>query len=124
MNDFRGYSARLRSWAAGLRAVLFAAPAPRAGAPDRHEGCVLVLDGDDAVVGWLLRDLRAATVDRDARGRPCKERQARVLRRSPVAVDDDALEGEWREIAYGGGRAARDALVVTCIAGAADLADA
>ena len=117
MNDARPYAERLKRWAGGLRAVLFSRPAPTAAAPGRREGCVLVLQGDDALVGSLLTSLRSEAVDRDRRGRPCKERQAKVLRRSAMTPADVALVEAWREVTYDGGRAAGDALVERCVGG-------
>ena len=117
MNDSRPYVERLRRWAAGLRAVLFSRSAPTAAAPSRREGAVLVLQGDDALVGGLLTSLRSEAVDRDRRGRPCKERQAKVLRRSAMTPADVALVEAWREVTYDGGRAAGDALVERCVGG-------
>ena len=117
MNDARSYAAHLRRWAAGLRAVLFSRLAPTAAAPSRREGGVLVLQGDDALVGGLLTSLRSEAVDRDRRGRPCKERQAKVLRRSAMTPADVALVEAWREVTYDGGRAAGDALVERCVGG-------
>ena len=92
-------------------------PAPTAAAPGRREGCVLVLQGDDALIGGLLTSLRSEAVDRDRRGRPCKERQAKVLRRSAMTPADVALVEPWREVTYDGGRAAGDALVERCLGG-------
>ena len=117
MNDARSYAAHLRRWAAGLRAVLFSRVAPTAVAPGRREGCMLVLQGDDALVGSLLTSLRSEAVDRDRRGRPCKERQAKVLRRSAMTPADAELVEAWREVTYDGGRAAGDALVERCVVG-------
>ena len=117
MNDARPYAAHLRRWAAGLRAVLFSRLAPTAAAPSRREGAVLVLQGDDALIGSLLTSLRAEPLDRDRRGRPCKERQAKVLRRSAMIPADVALVEAWREVTYAGGRAAGDALVERCVGG-------
>ena len=117
MNDSRPYVERLRRWAAGLRAVLFSRVAPTAAAPSRREGGVLVLQGDDALIGGLLTSLRSEAVDRDRRGRPCKERQAKVLRRSAMTPADVALVEAWREVTYDGGRAAGDALVERCVGG-------
>ena len=117
MNDSRSYAERLKRWAAGLRAVLFSRSAPTATAPSRREGAVLVLQGDDALVGGLLTSLRSEAVDRDRRGRPCKERQAKVLRRSAMTPTDVALVEAWREATYDGGRAAGDALVERCVGG-------
>ena len=117
MNDARPYAERLKRWAGGLRAVLFSRPAPTAAAPSRREGAVLVLQGDDALVGGLLTSLRSEAVDRDRRGRPCKERQAKVLRRSAMTPADVALVEAWREVTYDGGRAAGDALVERCVGG-------
>jgi len=117
MNDARPYAERLKRWAADLRAVLFSRPAPTAAAPSRREGAVLVLQGDDALVGSLLTSLRSEAVDRDRRGRPCKERQAKVLRRSAMTPADVALVEAWREVTYDGGRAAGDALVERCVGG-------
>ena len=78
---------------------------------------MLVLQGDDALVGSLLTSLRAEAVDRDRRGRPCKERQAKVLRRSAMTPADVALVEPWREVTYDGGRAAGEALVERCVGG-------
>jgi len=117
MNDARPYAERLKRWAGGLRAVLFSRLAPTAAAPSRREGAVLVLQGDDALVGGLLTSLRSEAVDRDRRGRPCKERQAKVLRRSAMTPADVALVEAWREVTYDGGRAAGDALVERCVGG-------
>ena len=117
MNDSRPYVERLKRWAGGLRAVLFSRPAPTAAAPSRREGAVLVLQGDDALVGGLLTSLRSEAVDRDRRGRPCKERQAKVLRRSAMTPADVSLAEAWREVTYDGGRAAGDALVERCVGG-------
>ncbi len=117
MNDARPYAECLRRWAAGLRAVLFSRSAPTAAAPGRREGAVLVLQGDDALIGGLLTSLRSEAVDRDRRGRPCKERQAKVLRRSAMTPADVALVEAWREVTYDGGRAAGDALVERCVGG-------
>ena len=117
MNDARSYAERLKRWAGGLRAVLFSRPAPTAAAPSRREGCLLVLQGDDALVGGLLTSLRSEAVDRGRRGRPCKERQAKVLRRSAMTPADVALVEAWREVTYDGGRAAGDALVERCVGG-------
>ena len=117
MNDARPYAERLKRWAGGLRAVLFSRPAPTAAAPSRREGTVLVLQGNDALVGGLLTSLRSEAVDRDRRGRPCKERQAKVLRRSAMTPADVALVEAWREVTYDGGRAAGDALVERCVGG-------
>ena len=117
MNDSRPYVERLRRWAAGLRAVLFSRVAPTAAAPSRREGGVLVLQGDDALIGGLLTSLRSEAVDRDRRGRPCKERQAKVLRRSAMTPADVALVKPWREVTYYGGRAAGRELVERCVGG-------
>ena len=117
MNDARPYAERLKRWAAGLRAVLFSRSAPTATAPSRREGAALVLQGDDALIGGLLTSLRSEAVDRDRRGRPCKERQAKVLRRSAMTPADVALVEAWREVTYDGGRAAGDALVERCVGG-------
>ena len=117
MNDARPYAERLKRWAGGLRAVLFSRLAPTAAAPSRREGAVLVLQGDDALIGSLLTSLRAEPLDRDRRGRPCKERQAKVLRRSAMTPADVALAEPWREVTYDGGRAAGDALVERCVGG-------
>ena len=117
MNDARPYAERLKRWAGGLRAVLFSRLAPTAAAPSRREGAVLVLQGDDALVGGLLTSLRSEAVDRDRRGRPCKERQAKVLRRSAMTPTDSSLVEPWREATYDGGRAAGDALVERCVGG-------
>ena len=117
MNDARPYAERLKRWAGGLRAVLFSRLAPTAAAPSRREGAVLVLQGDDALVGGLLTSLRSEAVDRDRRGRPCKERQAKVLRRSAMTPTDSSLVEAWREVTYDGGRAAGDALVERCVGG-------
>ena len=117
MNDARPYAGRLQRWAVGLRAVLFSRLAPTAAAPGRREGCVLVLQGDDAIVSGLLTSLRSEAVDRDRRGRPCKERQAKVLRRSAMTPADVALVEAWREVTYDWGRAAGDALVERCVGG-------
>ena len=76
-----------------------------------------MLQGDDALVGGLLTSLRSEAVDRDRRGRPCKERQAKVLRRSAMTPADVALVEAWREVTYDGGRAAGDALVERCVGG-------
>ena len=117
MNDARLYAQRLKRWAGGLRAVLFSRLAPTAAAPSRRDGAVLVLQGDDALIGGLLTSLRSEAVDRDRRGRPCKERQAKVLRRSAMTPADVALAEAWREVTYDGGRAAGDALVERCVGG-------
>ena len=117
MNDARPYAERLRRWAGGLRAVLFSRLAPTAAAPSRREGAVFVLQGDDALIGGLLTSLRSEAVDRDRRGRPCKERQAKVLRRSAMTPADAELVEAWREVTYDGGRAAGDALVERCVGG-------
>ena len=117
MNDARPYAERLKRWAGGLRSVLFSRLAPTAAAPNRREGAVLVLQGDDALVSGLLTSLRSEAVDRDRRGRPCKERQAKVLRRSAMTPADVALVEAWREVTYDGGRAAGDALVERCVGG-------
>ena len=117
MNDARPYAERLKRWAGGLRAVLFSRSAPTAAAPSRREGAVLVLQGDDDLVGGLLTSLRSEAVDRDRRGRPCKERQAKVLRRSAMTPTDSSLVEAWREVTYDGGRAAGDALVERCVGG-------
>ena len=117
MNDARPYAECLKRWAGGLRAILFSRLAPTAAAPGRREGCILVLQGDDALVGALLMSLRSEAVDRDRRGRPCKERQAKVLRRSAMTPADVALVEAWREVTYDGGRAAGDALVERCVGG-------
>ena len=117
MNDARPYAERLKRWAGGLRAVLFSRLAPTAVAPGRREGAALVLQGDDALIGGLLTSLRAEPVDRDRRGRPCKERQAKVLRRSAMTPADVSLAEAWREVTYDGGRAAGDALVERCLGG-------
>ena len=117
MNDARSYAQRLKRWAGGLRAVLFSRLAPTAAAPGRREGAVLVLQGDDALIGGLLTSLRSEAVDKDRRGRPCKERQARVLRRSTMTPADVSLVESWREVTYDGGRAAGDALVERCVGG-------
>ena len=117
MNDARPYVERLKRWAGGLRAVLFSRLAPTAVVPGRREGAALVLQGDDALIGGLLTSLRSEAVDRDRRGRPCKERQAKVLRRSAMTPADVALVEAWREVTYDGGRAAGDALVERCVGG-------
>ena len=117
MNDARPYAERLKRWAGGLRSVLFSRLAPTAAAPNRREGAVLVLQGDDALVSGLLTSLRSEAVDRDRRGRPCKERQAKVLRRSAMTPADVALVEAWCEVTYDGGRAAGDALVDRCLGG-------
>ena len=117
MNDARPYAECLKRWAAGLRAVLFSRLAPTAVVPGRREGAALVLQGDDALIGGLLTSLRSEAVDRDRRGRPCKERQAKVLRRSAMTPADVALVEAWREVTYDGGRAAGDALVERCVGG-------
>jgi hypothetical protein len=117
MNDSRYYAARLKRWAVGLRAVLFSRPVPTAAAPSRREGGVLVLQGDDGLIGGFLTSLRAEAVDRDRRGRPCKERCAKVLCRCAMNPTDVALVEPWREETYDGGRAAGDALALRCVGG-------
>ena len=99
MNDARPYARAPRRWAGGL-GVLFS----RLGAPRRRPPWARAA-GDDA---WWVVSSRvfAAAVDRDRRGRPCKERQAKVLRRSAMTPADVALVEAWREVTYDGGRAA------------------
>ena len=97
MNDARSYAAHLRRWAAGLRAVLFSRGADGRGSrPPR--GRVFVLQGDDALVGGLLTSLRSEAVDRDRRGRPCKERQAKG---APPVGDDSGGRVARRGVARG-----------------------
>lgn len=113
MNDRRGYGRRLRRLAARLRCALQSSPA----AGGRHEGCVLVLQGDDGAIGAFLKDLRAERLDVDARGRRCFERCAAVRARRPMAASDTALGDAWREATYNGGRARTAAVLAACLAG-------
>jgi hypothetical protein len=73
-----------------------------------------VLRGGDDGVGALLARLRTEFVDVDARGKKCKERRARVLRRSEAAATD-VVPAQWTETTYA--RADADAVAAACVAG-------
>ena len=119
MNDYKGYVGRLERWAttSGLRGAFYCYAAPKSTASGRHEGGVAVLQGDDSAISDWLKRLRSEAVDVDARGKRCKERQAVVLRRSPLKeADDTRLREPWTEHLYPS-RALHKAVVDRCVNG-------